>query len=36
MRVLSSMWPWLVAEQANARFGSVSVGTEANHWSQTA
>ena len=34
--VLSSMCPWLVAEQANARFGSVSVGTEENHWSQTA
>ena len=34
--VLSSMCPWLVAAQANARFGSVSVGTEANHWSQTA
>ena len=34
--VLSSMWPWLVPEQANARFGMVSVGTEENHWSQTA
>ena len=26
--VLSSMCPWLVAAQANARFGIVSVGTE--------
>src|SRR5216683_6615074 len=34
--VLSSMWPWLVAARANARFGIVSVGTEQNHWSQTA
>ncbi len=30
------MWPWLVPAQANARLGSVSVGTEANQWSQTA
>ena len=29
--VLSSMCPWLVAAQANARFGRVSVGTDANH-----
>src|SRR5580658_9688961 len=34
--VFSSMWPWLVAEQAKARFGSVSVGTEEYQWSQTA
>lgn len=34
--VLSSMCPWLVPAQANARLGSVSVGTEENHWSQTA
>ena len=34
--VLSSIWPWLVPAQANARFGMVSVGTEENHWSQTA
>ena len=34
--VASSMCPWLVAAQANARFGIVSVGTEAYQWSQTA
>ncbi len=34
--VLSSMCPWLVPAQANARLGSVSVGTEENQWSQTA
>ncbi len=28
--VVSSMWPWLVPARANARFGSVSVGAEAN------
>ena len=33
---LSSIWPWLVAQQAKARLGNVSVGTEENHWSQTA
>jgi hypothetical protein len=30
------MCPWLVAAQAKARLGNVSVGTEANQWSQTA
>ena len=34
--VLSSRWPWLVPAQAKARLGMVSVGTEANQWSQTA
>ncbi len=34
--VWSSMCPWLVPARANARFGSVSVGAEANQWSQTA
>jgi hypothetical protein len=34
--VLSSMWPWLVPAQANARLGSVSVGAEQNHASHTA
>ena len=34
--VLSSRWPWLVAAQANARLGSVSVGAEEYQWSQTA
>ena len=34
--VLSSMCPWLVAAQAKARLGSVSVGADENHWSQTA
>ena len=34
--VESSMWPWLVAAQAKARLGMVSVGTEANQWSHTA
>ena len=34
--VLSSMWPWLVPAQANARFGSVSVGAEPNQRSHTA
>ena len=34
--VLSSMWPWLVAAPAKALFGKVSVGTDENHWSQTA
>jgi hypothetical protein len=28
--VLSSMCPWLVPEQANARLGIVSVGTDEN------
>src|SRR5215813_14031481 len=31
-----SRWPSEVAAAANARFGMVWVGTEANHWSQTA
>src|SRR5579875_1030818 len=30
------MCPWLVAAQAKARFGNVSVGTEAYQWSHTA
>jgi hypothetical protein len=30
------MCPWLVAAHAKARFGSVSVGADANHLSQTA
>ena len=34
--VASFMCPWLVAAQANARFGNVSVGTELYQWSQTA
>ena len=34
--VPSFIWPWLVAAQAKARFGKVSVGTELNRWSQTA
>ena len=34
--VLSSMCPWLVPESTNARFGSVSVGTEPYQWSHTA
>src|SRR3954452_6866265 len=34
--VLSSMWPWLVPAQANARLGIVSVGAEANQASHTA
>ena len=34
--VLSSTWPMLVPAQVNARLGMVSVGTEANQWSQTA
>src|SRR5580692_3669700 len=34
--VPSFMCPWLVAAQANARFGNVSVGTELYQWSQTA
>jgi hypothetical protein len=34
--VLSSIWPWLVAAHANARLGSVSVGTGEYQWSQTA
>lgn len=34
--VVSSMCPCDVAAQANARSGSVSVRTEANHGSQTA
>ena len=34
--VLSSIWPWLVAATAKALLGKVSVGTEENHWSQTA
>src|ERR1700690_1150095 len=29
------MWPWLVAAQAKARLGNVSVGTELYQWSQT-
>ncbi len=34
--VLSSMWRWLVPAHAKARLGIVSVGAEANQWSQTA
>ncbi len=34
--VLSFMCPWLVAAQANARLGNVSVGTELYQWSHTA
>src|SRR5271170_1887097 len=34
--VESSMCPWLVAAEAKARFGKVSVGADANHWSHTA
>ena len=34
--VASFMCPWLVAAQAKARFGIVSVGTEPYQWSQTA
>ena len=34
--VPSSMCPWLVAAQAKALFGNVSVGTELYQWSQTA
>jgi hypothetical protein len=30
------MWPWLVAAQAKARLGNVSVGANANQWSHTA
>jgi hypothetical protein len=30
------MQPCDVAAQTNSRLGSVSVGTEQNHWSQTA
>src|SRR5277367_2610644 len=34
--VLSFMCPCDVPAQTKARLGKVSVGTEANHWSQTA
>jgi hypothetical protein len=34
--VPSFMCPWLVAAQAKALFGKVSVGTELYQWSQTA
>ena len=33
---VTSASTWLVAAQAKARFGRVSVGTEENHRSQTA
>src|ERR1700733_14029192 len=32
----SSRWPCEVPALANARFGIVIVGADANHWSQTA
>src|SRR5215472_10409262 len=36
VRVLSSIWPWLVAALAKARFGNVSVGAGEYQWSHTA